>query len=91
MVLQTAVLAVGAYLVVQGRMMFATFILASHAWALVELAIVRWRGFVGAAESVPPQGPLRQAVDGSPYKGKCDPCSQVVLFFWTRTADGQEA
>ena len=55
MVLQSAVLAVGAYLVVQGQatggIMIASSILASRALAPVELAIAHWRGFVGARQS----------------------------------------
>lgn len=55
MVLQSAVLAVGAYLVIQQQatagIMIAASILASRALAPAELAIANWRGFVGARSS----------------------------------------
>jgi ATP-binding cassette subfamily C protein len=52
MLLQSAVLAVGAYLVIDGQatggIMIASSILTSRALAPVELAIANWKGFVGA-------------------------------------------
>jgi ATP-binding cassette subfamily C protein len=54
-VLQSAVLAVGAYLVIQQLaspgIMIASSILVARALAPVELAIANWRGFVGARQS----------------------------------------
>ena len=52
MVLQSAVLGVGAYLVIQQEVtagiIIASSILTSRALAPVELAVANWRGFVGA-------------------------------------------
>ena len=52
MLLQSAVLAVGAYLVIAGEVtggvMIAASILTSRALAPVELAIANWKGFVAA-------------------------------------------
>jgi ATP-binding cassette, subfamily C, bacterial PrsD len=52
MLLQSAVLAVGAYLVIDGRatggIMIASSILTSRALAPVDLAIANWKGFVSA-------------------------------------------
>jgi ATP-binding cassette subfamily C protein len=52
MVLQSGVLAIGGYLVVQqeasGGVIIAAAILTSRALAPVELAIANWKGFVGA-------------------------------------------
>ena len=54
MLLQSAVLAVGAYLVVDGQatggIMIASSILTSRALAPVELAIANWKGFVSARQ-----------------------------------------
>ncbi|MFC4173432.1 type I secretion system permease/ATPase [Microvirga sp. GCM10011540] len=54
MLLQSAVLAVGAYLVIGGEatagIMIASSILTSRALAPVELAIANWKGFVGARQ-----------------------------------------
>jgi PrtD family type I secretion system ABC transporter len=55
MALQSSVLGVGAYLVVQGEatagIMIASAILTSRALAPVELAIANWRGFLAARQS----------------------------------------
>ena len=55
MMLQSMVLAVGAYLVIGGEVtagvMIASSILASRALAPVELAIGNWKGFLGARQS----------------------------------------
>jgi PrtD family type I secretion system ABC transporter len=52
MMLQSAVLAVGAYLVIDGQatggIMIASSILTSRALAPVELAVANWKGFVSA-------------------------------------------
>ncbi len=52
MLLQSAVLAIGAYLVIDGQatggIMIASSILTSRAVAPVELAIANWKGFVSA-------------------------------------------
>jgi ATP-binding cassette subfamily C protein len=54
MMLQSAVLAVGAYLVIDGQatggIMIASSILTSRALAPVELAIANWKGFVSARQ-----------------------------------------
>jgi len=54
MLLQSAVLGVGAYLVIDGQatggIMIASSILASRALAPVELAIGNWKGFVSARQ-----------------------------------------
>ena len=54
MLLQSAVLAVGAYLVIEGEatggIMIASSILTSRALAPVELAIANWKGFVTARQ-----------------------------------------
>ncbi|MGF9759491.1 type I secretion system permease/ATPase [Microvirga sp. 0TCS3.31] len=54
MLLQSAVLAVGAYLVIDGRatggIMIASSILTSRALAPVDLAIANWKGFVSARQ-----------------------------------------
>ena len=55
MLLQSAVLGVGAYLVIDGQatggIMIASSILTSRALAPVELAIANWKGFVGSRQS----------------------------------------
>lgn len=55
MILQSAVLAVGAYLVIQqqatGGIIIASSILTSRALAPIELAIAHWRGFISARQS----------------------------------------
>jgi ATP-binding cassette subfamily C protein len=55
MALQSAVLGIGAYLVILGQasagVIIASSILTSRALAPVELAIAHWRGFVGARQS----------------------------------------
>jgi PrtD family type I secretion system ABC transporter len=54
MLLQSMVLAIGAYLVIDGQatggIMIASSILTSRAMAPVELAIGNWKGFVGARQ-----------------------------------------
>lgn len=55
MALQSGVLALGAYLVINGQatpgIIIASSILTSRALAPAELAIANWRGFVGARQS----------------------------------------
>lgn len=55
MALQSGVMAVGAYLVIEGAatggIMFAGAMLAARALAPVELAIANWKGFVAARQS----------------------------------------
>ena len=55
LLVQSAVLGVGAYLVIAGQVtsgvMIASSILSSRALAPVELAIANWRGFIGARQS----------------------------------------
>lgn len=55
MFLQSAVLAVGAYLVINqqatGGIIIASSILVSRALAPIELAIANWKGFVGARQA----------------------------------------
>lgn len=55
MVLQSALLGLGAYVVIQGEatggVMIATSVLASRALAPIESAIANWRGFIGARQS----------------------------------------
>lgn len=55
MLLQSAVLALGAYLVIEGQatggIIIASSILTSRALAPVDLAIANWRNFVGARQS----------------------------------------
>jgi ATP-binding cassette subfamily C protein len=52
MVLQSAVLGLGAYLVIQGQMsggsMIAASILTSRALAPIEIAVAHWKGFISA-------------------------------------------
>ncbi len=56
LVLQSAVLGLGAYLVIQGQatagVMIAASILVSRALAPIEIAIANWRGFIGVRQSV---------------------------------------
>lgn len=67
MALQSAVLGVGAYLVIHGEatpgIMIAGSILAARALAPVELAISHWRHFVGARQS---WARLREGLDARP-------------------------
>jgi len=67
MVLQSAVLGVGAYLVIHGEatagIMIAGSILAARALAPVELAIGHWRGFLAARQS---WKRLRETLDSAP-------------------------
>jgi ATP-binding cassette subfamily C protein len=79
MLLQSAVLAVGAYLVIDGQatggIMIASSILTSRALAPVELAIANWKGFVAARQgwrrlkeqlsrSAPGEDPLKLPAPG---------------------------
>ena len=73
MLLQSGVLGVGAYLVIDGQatggIMIASSILTSRALAPVELAIANWKGFVGAR-----QGWARlQHVSRGRQLARCDP------------------
>lgn len=56
LLLQSAVLGLGAYLVIIGQatggVMIAASILVSRALAPIEIAIANWRGFMGARQSV---------------------------------------
>ncbi len=65
MLLQSAVLAVGAYLVIAGEVtggvMIAASILTSRALAPVELAIANWKGFVAARQGARRLSTLLQA------------------------------
>ncbi|WP_240540106.1 type I secretion system permease/ATPase [Salinarimonas soli] len=67
MVLQSGVLGVAAYLVIQGQasagMMIASSILVSRALAPVELAIAHWKGFIGARTS---WAQLNRLLQGAP-------------------------
>jgi ATP-binding cassette subfamily C protein len=65
MLLQSAVLALGAYLVIDGQatggIMIASSILTSRAMAPVELAIANWKGFVSARQGWRRLKPLLEA------------------------------
>jgi ATP-binding cassette subfamily C protein len=56
MILQSAVLGLGAYLTIQGEatagVMIAASILVSRALAPIEIAIANWRGFIAARQSL---------------------------------------
>src|SRR4051794_23257085 len=64
MMLQSAALGLGAYLVIRGELMpgamIASSIMMARALAPIETAIANWRGFVAARDSV---GRLTQALD----------------------------
>ena len=66
MALQSAVLGLGAYLVIQQQatagVIIASSILTSRALAPVELAVATWRGFVGARQSSKRLGDLFAAM-----------------------------
>ena len=68
MLLQSSVLAVGAYLVMAGEVtpgvMIASSILSARALAPVELAIANWKGFVAARRSRKRLGALLLEADG---------------------------
>jgi ATP-binding cassette subfamily C protein len=70
MLLQSAVLAVGAYLVIEGKatggIMIAGSILVSRALAPVELAIANWKGFVGARQGWGRLTEILEAMDSEP-------------------------
>lgn len=70
MVLQSAVLGLGAYLVIIGQatagVMIAASILVSRALAPVEIAIANWRGFVAARQSATRLADLLSLVPDSP-------------------------
>jgi ATP-binding cassette subfamily C protein PrsD len=55
MVLQSAVLGLGAYIVIHGEMsggsMIAASIMMSRALAPIEIAVANWKGFIGARQS----------------------------------------
>ena len=69
MALQSAVLAVGAYLVIREEatagIIIAASILTSRALAPVELAVAHWRGFMGARQSWRHIGDLVRRLDSN--------------------------
>lgn len=69
-VLQSAVLGLGAYLVVIGQatggVMIAASILTSRALAPIEIAIANWRGFLAARQSAERLNKLMQALPVNP-------------------------
>lgn len=68
MVLQSAVLGLGAYLVIAGQasagVMIAASILVSRALAPIEIAIANWRGFIAARQSWERLGKILPLVAG---------------------------
>jgi len=71
MLLQSAVLGVGAYLVIDGQatggIMIASSILVSRALAPVELSIANWKGFVAASQG---WGRIRKLLAEDPQAGE---------------------
>jgi PrtD family type I secretion system ABC transporter len=71
MMLQSSVLALGAYLVIQGEatagIIIASSILSARALAPVEMTIQHWKGFVSARQSLTR---LRETLDTFPEKTK---------------------
>src|SRR5205807_1285995 len=73
--LQSGVLGLGAYLVIQQQatagIIIASSIIVARALAPVELAIANWRGFVSARQSWPPRAArsvstARHSINGQP-------------------------
>ena len=69
LVIQSALLGLGAYLTIRGEMsggaIIASSIAASRAYAPIEVALANWKGFVSARQSA---ARLRQVFDGLPSK-----------------------
>src|SRR5207253_9902405 len=83
LMLQSGVLAVGAYLVIYQMatpgIIIAGSILSARALVPVDSAIANWRGFIGARQSwrseerrVGEEGRCRRGSDGIARKGGCD-------------------
>ena len=66
MILQSAVLGLGAYLVIMGQVtggvMIAASILVSRALAPIEIAIANWRGFLSSRQSAERLSKLLQSL-----------------------------
>jgi ATP-binding cassette subfamily C protein len=79
MVLQSAVLGVGGYLVIHGEatggIMIAASIISARALAPVELAIAHWKGFVAARRS---WGRLKQLLAAMPERAEPLPLREPV-------------
>jgi PrtD family type I secretion system ABC transporter len=80
--LQSGVLALGAYLVIQGEassgIIIASSILVSRALAPVELAIANWRSFVGAQQSWRRLDHLFATLPPSPQRSTLPPPSRTL-------------
>jgi ATP-binding cassette, subfamily C, bacterial PrsD len=70
LILQSAVLGLGAYLSIRGEVsggaMIAASILTSRALAPIEIAVAHWKGFVGARQGY---ARLKQVLDGPVFTG----------------------
>lgn len=77
LVIQSALLGIGAYLTIRGEMsggaIIASSIASSRAYAPIEIALANWRGFVAARHSATR---LRQVFDGLP--NRADPIELPV-------------
>jgi|LNFM01.1.fsa_nt_gb PrtD family type I secretion system ABC transporter len=82
LLLQSAVLGLGAYLVIDGQatggVMIASSILVSRALAPIEIAIANWRGFLGARQSFTRLSLQLQAMP-EPKQGLALPGPQSML------------
>jgi ATP-binding cassette subfamily C protein len=69
LVIQSALLGIGAYLTIRGEMtggaIIASSIASSRAYAPIEVALANWKGFIAARQSATR---LRQVFDGWPSK-----------------------
>jgi PrtD family type I secretion system ABC transporter len=94
MVLQSAVLAVGAYLVIQGEasagIIIASSIVSSRALAPVDLAIGHWRSFVAARQGWRRLGNLLdQLPDGPPPMALPAPSDRIQVEALTLVPPGE--
>jgi PrtD family type I secretion system ABC transporter len=94
MVLQSIILGLGAYLVIQGEasagVIIASSITVSRALAPIEIAIAHWKGFLAARQSYARLNQLLAALPPEPARATLPkPCQQLAVNALSVAAPGQ--